>query len=82
MVEHPVCSEGNGKPESVGLMQAEKTDRGRSSILLWIAMQGWCSGSTSAFQADSASSNLVPCSTIEPVKPLNNAQINGTFKFK
>ena len=82
MVEHPVCRKGNSKPESVSLMQAEKTDRGRSSILLWIAMQGWCSGSTSAFQADSASSNLVPCSTIEPVKPLNNAQINGTFKFK
>lgn len=82
MVEHPVCSEGNGKPESVSLMQAEKTDRGRSSILLWIAMQGWCSGSTQLFHSCSAGSNPVPCSTIEPVKPLNNAQINGTFKFK
>ena len=37
MVEHPVCCEGNSKSESVGLMQAEKTNRGRSSILLWIA---------------------------------------------
>ena len=27
-------------------------------------LQGWCSGSTSDFQSDSASSNLVPCSKI------------------
>ena len=57
MVEHPVCRKGNSKPESVSLMQAEKTDRGRSSILLWIAMQGWCSDSPQLFHSCSAGSN-------------------------